>query len=310
MVRLRVKKKELTNAITVDVEDYFQVSAFERHVARDDWGNIPGRVEGNTDRILELFESHGVNGTFFVLGWVGKRFPALLRRIADAGHEVASHSYYHTRVGTLSRSAFLADAVRTKKLLEDLTGQPVRGYRAPTFSIGKQTLWALEELEAAGYAYSSSVYPIRHDLYGMHDAPRFPFHLNGLNILEVPITTVRIMGHNLPAGGGGYFRLAPYPVSRWMLRQVNKVEDRPVVFYFHPWELDPEQPRHIPTSVVTRFRHYTNLKLMASRIDKLLHEFRWGRMDDIFLCKTSTGRHAPEFLEQNLSEGADNPAGE
>lgn len=281
-------KEELANAMTVDVEDYFQVSAFERYVAQDDWETIPGRVEKNTERILELFESHEIYGTFFILGWVGNRYPMLLRRIADAGHEIASHSFFHQRVSTLTRSTFYADALRTKKLLEDVTGHPVRGYRAPTFSIGKRTLWALEELEAAGYEYSSSVYPIRHDLYGMHNAPRFPFHMNGLKILEVPITTVRIMGHNLPAGGGGYFRLAPYSVSRWMLRRVNRIEGRPGVFYFHPWELDPEQPRQFPANFVTRFRHYTNIGVMDLRIGRLLREFRWKRMDEIFLDKAST----------------------
>jgi polysaccharide deacetylase family protein (PEP-CTERM system associated) len=307
---LQLNKKELTNAITVDVEDFFQVSAFERYIAHDDWERIPGRVERNTEEILELFERHEVNGTFFVLGWVGERHPALLRRISGAGHEVASHSYRHERVNTLSREAFFEDASRTKKLLEDITGEPVKGYRAPTFSIGKRTLWALEELEAIGYEYSSSVYPIRHDLYGMPDAPRFPFRLNDLNILEVPISTVQIMGCNLPAGGGGYFRLAPYVVSRWMLRRINQTERRPCVFYFHPWELDPEQPRHISAKFVTRFRHYKNLKLMGPRIDRLLRDFRWGRMDDIFLRMPLADQNVPEVFERNLSATIGNPAGE
>jgi polysaccharide deacetylase family protein (PEP-CTERM system associated) len=241
-------------------------------------------VEKNTDRVLSLLGDHGVKTTFFTLGWVAERFPGVVRRIAEAGHEVASHGYSHVRVHHQNRSEFREDVRRSKKLLEDVGGTPVLGYRAPSYSIGKDTLWAVDELEGAGYLYSSSIYPIYHDLYGMPDAPRFAFrHRGGEGILEIPISTARLFRFNWPSGGGGYFRLMPYALFRRAIRSINEREAKPCVFYFHPWELDPEQPRPENLSFKTRFRHYLNLGHMESRLKRLLRDFRWDRIDRVFL---------------------------
>jgi polysaccharide deacetylase family protein (PEP-CTERM system associated) len=275
----------ITNAMTVDVEDYFQVSAMEPHVSRSEWDGKERRVERNTDRILELFADHGVHATFFMLGWVAERHPALVRRIVDGGHELASHGYQHVRVTQQQPEEFRADVVRTKQLLEDLAGRPVRGYRAASYSIGAKNLWALDVLAEAGHEYSSSIYPIRHDLYGMPEAPRFAFRHSGNGLLEIPVTTVELMNRKLPCGGGGYFRLFPYAVSRWAMARVNRVDGESCVFYFHPWEIDPGQPRPTHLTLKTRFRHYLNLGRMERRLSRLLGDFRWGRMDDVFLSR-------------------------
>jgi polysaccharide deacetylase family protein (PEP-CTERM system associated) len=273
------------NAMTIDVEDYFHVSAFESHISRSDWDRLPCRIERNLEVILELLHDHGAHATFFTLGWVAQRYPAVVRRIVAAGHELASHGYSHGRATDQSSNQFFEDVSAAKRLLEDMAGVPVRGYRAPSFSIGRTNLWALECLADAGYAYSSSIYPIRHDHYGMAEAPRFP-HRAGESgrLLEIPVTTVRVWNTNFPAGGGGYFRLLPYALSRWSLRRVNHRDGRPCVFYFHPWELDPDQPRQAGVGLRTRFRHYVNLSRMRSRIGVLLQDFRWDRMDRIFLA--------------------------
>ena len=270
------------NAMTVDVEDYFQVSAFERHIAPADWERMPQRVERNTSRVLELFADRGVHATFFTLGWVAERFPALVRRIAEAGHEVASHGFDHTRVIHQEPTQFRADVTRTKRLLEDVTGLAVRGYRAATYSIGASNLWALDVLQEAGYRYSSSIYPIRHDLYGMPDAPRFAFRVRADGLLELPITSVRALGRRWPCGGGGFFRLFPYALSSWGLRRVNRTDRQPGIFYFHPWEVDPDQPRIDGIGLKTRIRHYLNLSRMETRLRRLLGDFRWDRMDRVF----------------------------
>lgn len=272
-----------SNAISVDVEEYFQVSAFEKHISRDSWSTLPSRVEGSMDRILEIFDQGNVKCTFFVLGWIAERFPALIRRIAESGHEVASHGYCHIRVTQQDPAEFLNDASTTKKMLEDIAGTQVKGYRAASYSINRSNLWAFKQIEAAGYSYSSSVYPIRHDLYGIPDAPRFPFRPEGTNIMEIPITSVAIAGCRLPAGGGGYFRLFPYRLSRALLRRVNNKDGRACVFYFHPWELDPSQPRQQGVSLKTRVRHYTNLAHMESRLLRLLNDFQWDRIDRVFV---------------------------
>jgi polysaccharide deacetylase family protein (PEP-CTERM system associated) len=272
------------NALTIDVEDYFQVSAFDRHIARDQWAAQPCRVERNVDLILALLETHQARATFFTLGWIAERYPALVRRIVDGGHELASHGYAHLRASDQSPADFRRDITLSKNLLEQLAGQAVKGYRAPSFSIAAGNLWALDSLQAAGYRYSSSIYPIRHDHYGMPDAPRFASRPTGEDgLLELPISTVRILGHNIPAGGGGYFRLLPYAASRWALRRINSHDGQAGIFYFHPWELDPEQPRPAGIGIKTRFRHYLNLHRMEHRIVRLLGDFRWGRIDDIFL---------------------------
>ncbi|HKZ10761.1 MAG TPA: XrtA system polysaccharide deacetylase [Rhodanobacteraceae bacterium] len=281
----------ITNAMTVDVEDYFQVAAFDGCIRREDWSRWPARVEANTRRILELFGESGVHATFFTLGWVAERWPALVRDIAASGHEVASHGFGHERLTALDRGAFRDGVVRTKHLLEDISGTQVSGYRAPSWSIGPTTLWAHQELRDAGYRYSSSIVPIRHDLYGMPAAPRFAFVAGPSGLLEVPATTVRFWGRNWPCGGGGFFRLLPYPLFSRGLKRVNGKERRPTVFYFHPWEIDPGQPRVPGVSLKNRTRHYLNLKQMAPRVGRLLRDFRFDRMDRVF--PTGTGAEYP-----------------
>ena len=271
----------LMNALTVDVEDYFQVSAMAPHIARDSWDAQPCRVERNVQRLLALFAQHQAHATFFTLGWIAERYPQLVRDIVAGGHELASHGYGHLRASEQSRPDFTQDVQRAKALLEDIGGRPVRGYRAPSFSIGHTNPWAFDVLLEAGHSYSSSVYPVRHDHYGMPDAPRFPYAARP-GLIEIPITTTRVMGRNLPAGGGGYFRLAPYKLSRWALRRVNTIDRRPAIFYMHPWEIDPGQPRVAGVNLKTRFRHYVNLARTESRLGHLLHDFKWGRVDEVF----------------------------
>jgi polysaccharide deacetylase family protein (PEP-CTERM system associated) len=276
----------VVNAMTCDVEDYFQVSAFAPYIARDSWPQRECRVEANMERILALFEQHGVKATFFTLGWIAERYPQVVRRIVAGGHELASHGYGHLRASDQNRAEFDNDIRSSKALLEDLGGVPVIGYRAPSFSIGHGNLWALDALREAGYRYSSSIYPVVHDHYGMPDAPRFAFYPQGPDgLLEVPITTVRMGSRNLPAGGGGYFRLLPYALSRWMLQRVNRDDRRSALFYFHPWEIDPGQPRPEGLDAKSRFRHYINIGRMERRLARLARDFKWDRMDQVFLPK-------------------------
>ena len=273
------------NAMTIDVEDYFQVSAFANHISRDDWPHLPCRVERNMDIILELLDEHETRATFFTLGWIAERYPEMVRRIADNGHELASHGYHHLRANEQTIDEFRQDVNRSKGLLEDIAGKKIRGYRAPSFSINAKNLWALDVLLDEGYEYSSSIYPIKHDHDGMPDAPRFGFRPMGPSgILEIPATTVPLFGRNLPASGGGYFRMMPYPFSRWLMNRVNAMENESCIFYFHPWEIDPDQPRQQGVSMKTRFRHYVNLSKMEAKISALLSDFQWGRMDEIFLA--------------------------
>jgi len=272
----------IRNALTVDVEEYFQVAAFETTIPREQWVGAESRVEFSTGRVLDLFSERGLRGTFFVLGWIAERHPNVVRRIVDEGHELSSHGYDHTRLHNFSPEEFREDVSRTKCILEDIGGVPVRGYRAPSYSINRQNLWALDVLQETGHVYSSSIYPVRHDLYGMPDAPRFPFRTRPDAILEIPVTTVRLSDRNLPCGGGGYFRLLPYGLYRKMLRRVNEIDRQPGLFYFHPWEVDPEQPRVRGAPLKSRFRHYLNLDSMHSRLGRLLADFRWGRMDEVF----------------------------
>src|SRR5471032_3299255 len=272
------------NAMTIDVEDYFQVSAFAPHIDRASWPQRECRVEANIVRILAIMAEGGVYATFFTLGWIAERYPQVVRDIVAAGHELASHGYGHLRASDQDRAAFTDDIVRSKAILEDLGGRAVRGYRAPSFSIGPANLWALDALQEAGYRYSSSIYPIRHDHYGMPDAPRFAWRPTGrAGLLELPISTVRLLRRNFPAGGGGYFRLLPYAVTRWCLRRINSRDRQAGIFYFHPWELDPDQPRQPGIGLKTRFRHYVNLQRTEARLARLTQDFHWGRMDHIFL---------------------------
>jgi len=274
----------LRNAMTVDVEDYFQVSAFERHISRQDWDGIKPRVYENTAKILDLFGQYQIRATFFTLGWVAERYPDLIKRMVAEGHEVASHGFEHVRVTEQTPEQFKSDVTKTKMLLEDIAGCPVSGYRAASYSIGAKNLWALPILEEAGYRYSSSIYPVKHDLYGMPDAPRVAFKPeNTADLLEIPITTIRCFGRNMPCGGGGFFRLYPYVLSKWAYRYINSVEKQPGIFYFHPWEIDPDQPVQANLPAKTRFRHYLNLNKMENRLRRLLNDFSWDTMQHVFL---------------------------
>ena len=272
----------MQNALSVDVEDWFQVGAFETVIDRKDWDSLECRVERNTDAVMALFDEAGVKATFFTLGWVAERYPALIRRIVDAGHEIASHGYGHERVFTFTPEQFAADIERTRKLLEDASGQKVTGYRAPSFSIDQRTPWAHEVLAEQDYAYSSSVAPVKHDHYGWADAPRFAFHpVAGSDFLEIPVTTAQLGPKRLAAGGGGFFRLLPYAFSRWAIRQVNDDFQRPAVIYFHPWEIDPDQPRVSNAPIKSKLRHYTKLDVMADKLRRLPKDFQWERLDSI-----------------------------
>ncbi len=282
MSQIGAQNLKQMNAFTVDVEDYFQVSAFEHHIPKAAWATQPQRVAGSTSRLLDLLERFQICGTFFTLGWVAERNPQLIRRIVDAGHELASHGYDHTRVTEMQPHQFRADVIRTKHLLEDIAGKAIRGYRAPTFSFTRDNHWVYDVLAESEHHYSSSVAPIRHDLYGIPDAPRHAYrHRSG--IIEIPLSTVRIGGINVPCGGGGFFRLYPYPITRWCINRVNRREAQACNFYMHPWELDPEQPRQSALPLRTRFRHYLNLRRVKARLERLLSDFSWGRMDQVFL---------------------------
>ena len=269
----------IVNAMTVDVEDYFHAQALG--VDRTHWERQPRRVERNTHRILDLLEAAGVHGTFFTLAWVAERHRGLIRRIVAAGHELASHGCEHRRADCQTRDALRQDLARSRQILEEVGGVAVRGYRAPTFSIGAANPWAFDVLAEAGYAYSSSIYPVRHDTYGMPEAPRFAFR-TAAGIDEYPLTTVRLWGRNLPCAGGGFFRLLPYAVSRAGLARVNVRDRQPAIFYVHPWEIDPGQPRLPVPHWKARFRHYVNLGRTEGRLRRLLADHAWDRLDRVF----------------------------
>jgi polysaccharide deacetylase family protein (PEP-CTERM system associated) len=273
----------MLNALTVDVEDYYQVSAFESVVRFEDWDRYESRVEKNTIRVLDLLDEYKTKGTFFVLGWVAERHPELVRLIHRRDHEVASHGYAHKRIYTQSPEQFRAETQHCKKLLEDISGGPIIGYRAASYSITAQSLWALEILAEEGFRYDSSIFPIRHDLYGIPGHPRFFHQLNSNGwraIAEVPLSTLRIAGNNVPVAGGGYLRIFPYAVNRLAIRHLNRNETQPAVVYFHPWEIDPDQPR-ITAAWRSRFRHYTNLGRLERRLCKLLSSFSFGPIREV-----------------------------
>lgn len=266
--------------LTIDVEDYFQVAAFEAQIAPSQWDSLPCRVEGNVENLLALLERRNIKATFFTLGWIAERYPRLIRKIGDQGHELASHGYGHQRVSTLTEAQFRDDVRRARAVLEATADRPVYGYRAPSFSFSERTPWAADALQEAGYRYSSSINPVPHDLYGFADAPRTPFHWdNGL--LEIPVTTCELFRRRLPCAGGGYFRLYPYALSRWLFRTAARQLRGPSVFYLHPWEIDPDQPRIPGASAKSRFRHYLNLHRTRPRLERLLSDFSWQRMCDL-----------------------------
>jgi polysaccharide deacetylase family protein (PEP-CTERM system associated) len=273
----------MLNALTIDVEDYYHVSAFEAVVPVADWERYESRVERNTHRILDLLDAHTAKATFFVLGWVAERHPGLIRTLVARGHEVASHGYTHRRVYTQTPEQFRAETRCSKRLLEDTLGQAIRGYRAASYSITGQSLWALDVLRDEGFVYDSSIFPIRHDLYGIPSHPRFCCMIpgeSGSPLVEFPLSTLRLGGTNFPIAGGGYLRLFPYAYTRWGIRYLNRREGQPAVVYLHPWELDPEQPR-LPAGKLSRFRHYTNLHRMEERFVRLLRDFSFGTMSEV-----------------------------
>lgn len=275
------------NAMTVDVEDYFQVSAFEKIIDRAQWDAMACRVDENTRRILALFRQHDVKATFFTLGWVAERYPQLIKEIVAEGHELACHGQNHVRVTEQTPEQFREDIIRSKTLLEYISGEAVNGYRAASYSINGSNLWALDILEEAGFTYSSSIYPVKHDLYGIPDAPRFNYRPTEKGeLLEVPVTTTQLFNKNFPCGGGGFFRLYPYTLSKWAINRVNRQDGQSAVFYFHPWEIDPDQPKQSGIDAKTRFRHYLNLDKTAERLDRLLTDFNWGTMQQVFLETT------------------------
>ena len=285
------KNTFISNALTIDVEDYFQVSAFSNIINKKNWDEKECRIEKNIDNIISILDLKKIKATFFTLGWIAERYPSMIKKILMEGHELASHGYAHEKVSEISRSDFYQDVTRAKGILEDIGGKQINGYRAPSFSIAEKNFWAMEILSETGHFYSSSIYPVKHDHYGSPNAPRFPYKVFS-ELLEVPPTTVKLFGRNFPASGGGYFRLLPYFVSKKMLDRVNKVENKPVVFYFHPWEIDSHQPKISNLSIKTRFRHYKNIEKMEEKIKKLVEDFHWDRMDNIFLKKISVEKIA------------------
>lgn len=283
------------NYLTIDVEDYYHVSAFEDIVAKTDWDKYPSRVEKNTQNILAIFHKHNVKGTFFILGWVAEKHPQLIKDISAAGHEIACHSYRHQLVYNLTPEEFREDTHRAKSILEQLTDLVVRGYRAPSYSITRKSLWALPILHELGFEYDSSVFPIYHDIYGIPDAPRFAFlwNLSGstpeilvdsesgqskdnTTLREFPVSTASLLGRNLPVSGGGYFRLFPYWLTRKALQEISIRDQKPFIFYLHPWEVDPDQPRMSNARAFSKFRHYNNLCKTSGRLERLLHDFKFG----------------------------------
>ena len=280
------KNTFISNALTIDVEDYFQVSAFSNIINKKNWDEKECRIEKNIDNIISILDLKKIKATFFTLGWIAERYPSMIKKILMEGHDLASHGYAHEKVSEISKSDFYQDVTRAKGILEDIGGKQINGYRAPSFSIAEKNFWAMEILSETGHRYSSSIYPVKHDHYGSPNAPRFPYKVFS-ELLEVPPTTVKLFGRNFPASGGGYFRLLPYSISKKMLDHVNSSENKPVVFYFHPWEIDSHQPKISNLSIKTRFRHYKNIEKMEEKIKKLVEDFHWDRMDNIFLKKIS-----------------------
>ena len=266
----------ITNYLTIDVEEYFQVSAFESIVSPNDWSHMEFRVDQNTTKLLDLLAEYKVKATFFVVGWVAKKHPHLVKKISQQGHEIGCHSYKHRKVYDLTPDEFQQDTVRAKDIIEQVIGNKVSGYRAPSYSITKKSLWALDILEKTGFTYDSSIFPIHHDLYGLPGSPRFRYTIPGKSLIEYPITTASVLGMRIPIAGGGYFRLFPYWFTKLMLKRVNKGESEPFLFYCHPWEIDPGQPRLNNAKLFSKFRHYNNLSKTNTRLRRLLQDFKFG----------------------------------
>jgi len=292
----------IVNAMTVDVEDYFHASAFDRGVSRASWDQLESRVVPNTRRLLDIFSAHDLRATFFVLGWVADKFPSLVKDISAAGHELASHGFHHQLVYLLTPSQFREDVRRSKDTIEQIAGVPVRGYRAPSFSIVKQSLWALDVLIEEGFSYDASIFPIRHDRYGIADAPRHAHMIQRASgsILEMPSSTARVGQTNYPIAGGGYFRLFPYAMTKWVITQVNTADQQPVMLYIHPWEVDPEQPR-LPASMAAQLRHHVGMNTTIDKLNRVIDDFAFGPVRDVIKARTTgivtaTPRLAPASL--------------
>lgn len=268
--------QKIKNYLTIDVEDYYQVAAFDNIVNVKDWDNYESRVDANTRRVLALLAQHQVKATFFVMGWIAEHHPELVKEIQHQGHEIGCHSYCHRKIYQLTPDEFREDTIRAKTIIENITGMPVKGYRAPSYSITKKSLWALDILEELGFEYDSSIFPIYHDNYGIPDAPRFEYKLPNHDMIEYPISTSLIMGRKIPVAGGGYFRLFPYWFTKMALEKINHKEKKPFIFYFHPWEVDPGQPHMAGAKLLSRFRHYNNLGKTATRLTSLLQKFEFG----------------------------------
>lgn len=269
-------RQKLKNYLTIDVEDYFQVAAFEDIVSPDSWFSMECRVERHTAVILDILEKHRVKATFFVVGWIAEKYPALVQAINKHGHEIGCHSYLHRKIYNLTAEEFREDTKRAKNIIEDITGKSVLGYRAPSYSITRKSLWALDILEELGFEYDSSIFPIYHDNYGIPDAPRFEYKLPNNNMTEYPISTALFMGRKIPVAGGGYFRLFPYWFTKMFLKKINQRENKPFIFYLHPWEVDPNQPRMKQAKLFSKFRHYNNLDKTAERFTRLLEDFSFA----------------------------------
>ncbi len=284
----KIKPIQRINAFTIDVEDYFQVEAFQSCLSRTQWDSVqyPSRVLTNTYKLLELLDSSNSTATFFILGWIAEKFPHLVKEIHTLGHEVASHGYAHQRATTQSKQVFFDDILKAKWKLEELTGSQVIGYRAPSFSFDDSNPWVYQALHQAGYIYSSSTYPIKHDIYGVPHWPRF-YHQRDNGIIEIPIPTFKFLNKNLPIGGGGYFRFVPYKLSKLLINQYLKIESEPYSFYCHPWEIDPNQPIVKGLSLKSRYRHYVNLHRMQNKIEQLLNDYSWGSIQQAYSLPTT-----------------------
>jgi polysaccharide deacetylase family protein (PEP-CTERM system associated) len=294
------KAAQITHVLTVDVEDYFQVEAFAGSVDRESWTQWPSRVVANTQRVLDLFDEHNARGTFFIVGWVAARFPHLVREIQSRGHELACHSYWHRKVYSLSPDEFRKDTRQAKQVIEDAAGVAVSGYRAPSWSITKACLWALDILAEEGFTYDSSIYPIHHDLYGVPGARRFPYThacANGLSLREYPPATLRLLGTNFPVAGGGYLRIFPSACTELAFRTFEDTYHERVVVYLHPWELDPEQPR-IRGPLKSRLRHYTNLDRMSAKVGAVLSRHRFERFSDMMAAEALENRASPRVTRE------------
>jgi polysaccharide deacetylase family protein (PEP-CTERM system associated) len=268
-------RSEQFNYLTIDVEDYFQVAAFEKLIQPELWSGYVSRVERNTGRILDLLDEHGVKGTFFIVGWTAEKYPAMVREITKRGHEIGCHSYKHQKIYHLTPEEFHLDTKKAKDILEEITGRQITGYRAPTYSITKKSLWALDILQSLGFTWDSSVFPVVHDNYGIPDSPRFRYKWPNHDLVEYPLSTALLLGYNIPVAGGGYFRIFPYWFTKMALRAINIREKQPFIFYLHPWEVDPSQPRILNAGWKSSFRHYCNLEKTEDRLKKLLHDFNF-----------------------------------